>query len=70
MSYNVILPDKGVPVKPWTRGVQLEDAAQKRLNNVASLPFAHKWVAALPDAHWGSPLSRINRRSIYLFFWN
>jgi hypothetical protein len=28
-TYNVILPDHGVPIKAWTKGVPLEDAAQK-----------------------------------------
>jgi len=52
-TYNVILPEKGVPIKAWTRGVPLEDAAEKQLRNVASLPFIYKWVAAMPDVHWG-----------------
>ena len=52
-TYDVILPDKGVPIKAWTRGVQLEDAAEKQLRNVAALPFIYKWVAAMPDVHWG-----------------
>jgi len=40
-------------VKAWVDGVQLEDAAKQQLINVASLPFIHKWVAAMPDVHWG-----------------
>jgi tRNA-splicing ligase RtcB len=52
-TYNVILPEKGVPIKAWTRGVPLEGAAEKQLRNVASLPFIYKWVAAMPDVHWG-----------------
>ncbi len=43
----------GAPIKHWTRGVQLEDEARKQLRNVASLPFIHKHVAAMPDVHWG-----------------
>jgi tRNA-splicing ligase RtcB (3'-phosphate/5'-hydroxy nucleic acid ligase) len=43
----------GVPIKAWIRGVALEDAARKQLENVARLPFIHKWVAAMPDVHWG-----------------
>lgn len=43
----------GVPIKHWTRGVQLEEAAHKQLRNVASLPFIHKHIAAMPDVHWG-----------------
>ena len=51
--FNVITPEKGVPIKAWTRGVPLEDAARNQLLNVAQLPFIYKWVAAMPDVHWG-----------------
>ena len=51
--YSVISPEKGVPIKAWTRGVPLEDAARNQLLNVAQLPFIYKWVAAMPDVHWG-----------------
>src|SRR5271170_5220511 len=52
-TYNVIKPDNGVLIKAWTKGVQLEDAARQQLLNVAQLPFIYKWVAAMPDVHWG-----------------
>jgi tRNA-splicing ligase RtcB len=52
-TYNVITPESGVPIKAWTKGVPLEEAAQKQLLNVAQLPFIYKWVAAMPDVHWG-----------------
>jgi tRNA-splicing ligase RtcB len=52
-TYNVMKPDNGVPIKAWTRGVPLEDAALQQLLNVAQLPFIYKWVAAMPDVHWG-----------------
>src|ERR687888_254007 len=52
-TYNVIKPDSGVPIKAWTKGVPLEDAARQQLLNVAQLPFIYKWVAAMPDVHWG-----------------
>ncbi len=42
-----------VPVKMWTRGVPVEDVARTQLQNVASLPIVHPWVAAMPDVHWG-----------------
>lgn len=54
--------NKRSPIKMWTRGVELgqpseiegvEDGALKQLRNVASLPFIHKHVAAMPDVHWG-----------------
>ena len=44
---------KGVPIKAWVKGVPLEDAARQQLVNVSQLPFIFKWVAAMPDVHWG-----------------
>jgi tRNA-splicing ligase RtcB len=52
-AYNVINPENGVPIKAWTKGVPLEKEAEKQLCNVATLPFIYKWVAAMPDVHWG-----------------
>src|SRR5450631_3137118 len=52
-TYNVIVPENGVPIKAWTKGVQLEDQAQGQLLNVAQLPFVFRWIAAMPDVHWG-----------------
>lgn len=37
-NYNVIMPERGVPIKAWTRGVGVEEAAEKQLRNVASHP--------------------------------
>src|SRR5690348_16061128 len=42
-----------VPIKAWTRGVQVEDVARQQLLNIASMPFVYKHVAAMPDVHWG-----------------
>jgi tRNA-splicing ligase RtcB len=52
-NYQVIATDHGAPIKAWTVGVPFEDAARKQLANVAALPFIHKWVAVMPDAHQG-----------------
>src|SRR5436305_14579766 len=52
-NYNVLTTESGLPIKAWTKGVQLEDQARKQLLNVAQLPFIFKWVAAMPDVHWG-----------------
>jgi tRNA-splicing ligase RtcB len=41
------------PIKMWTNGVPVEDAAMAQLRNVASLPFVHSHVAVMPDVHWG-----------------
>jgi tRNA-splicing ligase RtcB len=53
MSYEVIHGQTGVPIKAWTKGVAVEDAARKQLLNVAQLPFIYRWIAAMPDVHWG-----------------
>ncbi len=52
-NYRLIRTEQGVPIKAWVRGVPLEEAAEKQLRNVAALPFIYKWVAAMPDVHWG-----------------
>ena len=51
-NYEVI-HEGGLPIKAWVKGVPLEDAARQQLVNVASLPFIHKHIAAMPDVHWG-----------------
>jgi tRNA-splicing ligase RtcB (3'-phosphate/5'-hydroxy nucleic acid ligase) len=51
-SYDVI-ETSGVPIKAWTRGVALEDAARKQLDNVARLPIVFHHVAVMPDVHFG-----------------
>lgn len=43
----------GVPIRAWVRGVEIDPGARRQLENVARLPFIHKWVAAMPDVHWG-----------------
>jgi tRNA-splicing ligase RtcB len=52
-SYLELLEGQGAPIKAWVKGVPLEDAARKQLINVSQLPFIYKWVAAMPDVHWG-----------------
>ncbi len=53
MSGYVHLDSPGAPIKAWVRGVAVEDAALRQLQNVAALPFIHGWVAAMPDVHFG-----------------
>ena len=38
-TYNLIKPEKGAPVKAWTKGVPLEQEARQQLLNAAQLPF-------------------------------
>ncbi|MCG8672944.1 MAG: RtcB family protein, partial [Pseudomonadales bacterium] len=51
-NYEVI-HEAGVPIKSWTKGVSFEEDAKRQLKNIASMPFIHKWVAAMPDVHLG-----------------
>jgi tRNA-splicing ligase RtcB (3'-phosphate/5'-hydroxy nucleic acid ligase) len=51
-SYEVFNAGSSV-VKAWTQGVVVEDEARAQLLRIASLPFVHKWVAAMPDVHVG-----------------
>lgn len=57
-NYNVITGEGGVPIKAWTKGVQLEDAARQQLLNCAQMPFIYRWLAAMPDVHWGRGSTR------------
>jgi tRNA-splicing ligase RtcB len=52
-NYNVIVAENAVPIKAWTKGVPVEDQARQQLTNAAQLPFIYKWIAAMPDVHWG-----------------
>ncbi len=53
MPIEITNVEKGVPVKSWTVGVPFEVEARQQLKNIASLPFIHKWVSAMPDVHLG-----------------
>lgn len=48
-----IAPHQRNPVKAWNRGVEFDENTYGQLANIASLPFIHKHVAAMPDAHMG-----------------
>src|SRR5512138_3656545 len=52
MDYELI-ETEGVPIKAWTRGVGVEDAARRQLENVARLPIVFRHVAVMPDVHFG-----------------
>jgi tRNA-splicing ligase RtcB len=52
-TYEVFAPEHGVPIKAWTRGVPVEDAAKQQLLNIATLPFIYRWIAVMPDVHLG-----------------
>jgi len=46
-----VLTSQRVPVKIWTEDV--DERSKQQLTNIASLPFIHHHVAAMPDAHLG-----------------
>ncbi len=52
-NYDVIAEEGAKPIKMWTRGVPVEEAAIQQLRNLSTLPFIHRHVAAMPDVHWG-----------------
>jgi tRNA-splicing ligase RtcB len=52
-AYDFIPVENGVPIKAWTNGVPVEEAARQQLFNVASLPFVFHHLAVMPDVHWG-----------------
>lgn len=53
VNYEVFSVEGGAPIKAWTRGVPVEDAAREQLENVSRMPFVHKHIAVMPDVHWG-----------------
>ena len=41
------------PIKMWTKGVPVDDGSMQQLLNTASMPFIYKWMAVMPDVHYG-----------------
>jgi tRNA-splicing ligase RtcB (3'-phosphate/5'-hydroxy nucleic acid ligase) len=52
-NYEVIDAGNGKFIKAWKKGVKFEDKAIEQLKATARLPFIYKWVAAMPDTHFG-----------------
>lgn len=44
---------KRAGIKAWVKGVPFDPGAEKQLRNTAQLPFIYRWIAAMPDVHWG-----------------
>ena len=53
MSNYDLIETSGKPIKAWTRGVGVEDAARRQLENCARLPIIFRHVAVMPDVHYG-----------------
>lgn len=51
MPIQQVLTNQRVPVKIWTNDV--DNRSKEQLTNIASLPFIHHHVAAMPDVHLG-----------------
>ncbi len=52
-AYDVMHAGKAAPIKMWTRGVPVDEASKGQLLNTASMPFIYKWLAVMPDVHFG-----------------
>jgi tRNA-splicing ligase RtcB len=52
-TYQILQAANGRPIKMWTKGVPVEEEAQKQLQNIAQLPFIYKHIAVMPDVHLG-----------------
>ncbi|MFA7293330.1 MAG: RtcB family protein [Rhodocyclaceae bacterium] len=51
MPIREVITSERVPVKIWTYDV--DEKSRQQLANIASLPFVHHHVAAMPDVHLG-----------------
>ena len=51
MPIREVITSQRVPVKIWTDDV--DEKSRQQLTNIASLPFVHHHVAAMPDVHLG-----------------
>lgn len=52
-NYESMDVDGGRPIKMWTEGVPVEQAAKQQLANTARMPFVYKHIAVMPDVHLG-----------------
>lgn len=46
-----VITEGRVPIKMWLEDI--EEGALKQAINLSNLPFVHRWVAIMPDAHQG-----------------
>jgi tRNA-splicing ligase RtcB len=51
MPIKEVMTSQRVPVKIWTD--EVDERSKEQLSNIASLPFIHHHVAAMPDVHLG-----------------
>ena len=53
MDHQVLEVAQGKPIKMWTQGVPVEEAARQQLMNTARMPFIYRHLAVMPDVHLG-----------------
>ncbi len=51
-NYNV-MQDGGHLIKLWTKGVPIDEHSKSQLLETAQMPFIYKWLAVMPDVHYG-----------------
>lgn len=51
MPIKQVITEQRVPIKIWTD--DYDERSKEQLSNIASLPFIHHHVAAMPDVHLG-----------------
>lgn len=51
--FNIIDVGDGRFIKAWNEGVLFDERAIEQLKKTATLPFVFKYIAAMPDCHWG-----------------
>jgi len=49
----IVYNEGGRIIKGWHKGVKVDDNTIEQLKKIAQLPFIYKWVASMPDAHFG-----------------
>jgi len=54
MSNYIFERSQGATIKHWTKGLGLDENAREQLMTMASMPFIHKHIAAMPDVHYGN----------------
>jgi len=52
-AYQVLKDETSMPVKMWTNGVLVDDNSKQQLLQTAQMPFIYKWMAVMPDVHFG-----------------
>lgn len=52
-DYLLMQEEGTAPIKMWTQGVPVEEAAREQLLQTARMPFIYKHLAVMPDVHLG-----------------